>query len=188
LNDLGVGLVALALANDTGLTIALFLIPTRAVGLLLAGASLAVFRRRGEGTSFSKMREVGRRLPLATTGLLVGGLSLSGFPLTAGFVARWALLGQLAPTGDLWMWALLISSVSAVLGWLRGARALLTPDSDAPSIQRTPFVAGVMILALIVTCLWLGRHPDWLLAQLSPLVDAYVPLIPLSGSTVLGQG
>ena len=80
LNDLGVGLVALALANDTGLTIALFLIPTRAVGLLLAGASLAVFRRRGEGTSFSKMSEVGRRLPLATTGLLVGGLSLSGFP------------------------------------------------------------------------------------------------------------
>ena len=188
LNDLGVGLVALALANDTGLTIALFLIPTRAVGLLLTGASLAVFRRRGEGTSFSKMSEVGRRLPLATTGLLVGGLSLSGFPLTAGFVARWALLSQLAPTGGLWMWVLLISSVSAVLGWLRGARALLTPGSDAPSIQRTPLVAGVMILALIVTCLWLGRHPDWLLAQLSSLVDAYVPLIPLSGPTALGQG
>jgi formate hydrogenlyase subunit 3/multisubunit Na+/H+ antiporter MnhD subunit len=177
LNDLGVGLVALALGSKTGLTIALSMVATRAVSLLLAGASLAVIRRRAEGTSFAKVTGLGHCLPLATAGLLMGGLSLCGFPLTASFVARWALLDQVAPAGGPWAWGLLLSSLGAMTGWLRGALALLAPTnaptSDSPSVRRTPLVAGILLTALMVICLWLGRHPDRLLLWLRPVVDAY---------------
>jgi formate hydrogenlyase subunit 3/multisubunit Na+/H+ antiporter MnhD subunit len=190
LNDLGVGLVALAIGSRTGLTIAFLMVVTRAVGLLLAGAGLAVIRRRVAGSSFDRVTGLGHRLPLATAGLLMGGLSLSGFPLTAGFVARWALLGQVAPAGRLWTWGLLISSLGAVTGWLRGAWTLFRPvdsASDARPRQRTPLVAGVLIVALMAFCLWVGRRPDWLLLWLRSLVEAYAPFIATLVSATLSQ-
>jgi formate hydrogenlyase subunit 3/multisubunit Na+/H+ antiporter MnhD subunit len=177
MNDLGVGLIALVLADETGLIIVFLMAATRAVGLLLAGAGLAVIRQRAAGTSFVKVIGLGRRLPLATAGLLIGGLSLSGFPLTAGFAARWALLKHVSPAGGPWMWGPLIASLGALIGWLRGAQALLTSTDDASPIRRTPLIAGILIIALIAICLWLGHRPNWLLLWLRPLVDAYAPLI-----------
>jgi len=190
LNDLGTGLVAMAVAGRTGLTIVFLMVATRAVGLLLSGAGLAVIRSRVQTTSFIKVAGLGHRLPLATIGLLMGGLSLSGFPLTAGFAARWALLAQVAPVGGLWVWILLVSNLGAVIGWLRGAQALFGPadpsTGDVPSIRRTPVIAGILIVILIVVCLWLGRRPDWLLLQLRPLVNAYAPFLtaPIFSSLV----
>jgi formate hydrogenlyase subunit 3/multisubunit Na+/H+ antiporter MnhD subunit len=191
LHDLGIGLVALALAGKTGLSIAFVMVVGRAVGLLLAGAGLAVIRRRVGGTSFDQVTSLGHRLPLAAAGLLMGGLSLSGFPLMAGFAARWALLIQVAPAGGLWRWGLLVSSLGAMIGWLRGAWALfrpMHPAGNARPLQRTPFVAGVLIVALIATCFWFGHRPDWLLLWLRPLVDAYAPFIATPIPAMLPPG
>ncbi len=179
LNDLGVGLVSLALGGQIGLTVAFSMVATRAIGLLLAGAGLAVIRQRAGGSSFERMAGLGRCLPLATAGLLVGGLSISGVPLLAGFAARWAFLGQVAQADSPWAWGLLLSGLGAVIGWLRGAQALLTPVrepvKDTLPDRRTPLVAGILIIALMAICFWLGRHPDWLLLRLSPLVDTFQP-------------
>lgn len=182
LSNLGGGLIALALADDTGLTIAFSLVVTRAVGLLLAGAGLAVIRQRIGGTAFAKAVGLGHRLPLATAGLLIGGLSLSGFPLTAGFAPRWALLARVSPSGGPWMWGLLLASLGTLIGWLRGARDLFMPTDDTPTVQRPPLIAGIIILVLIAACLWLGRRPDWPLLWLRSLVDGYTPLIATSVS------
>ena len=177
LGDMGSGLVALALGNDIGLTIALLMIVARAVGLLLAGAGLAVMRWRVGGTSFAQVLGLGHRLPLATLSLLVGGLSLSGFPFTVGFAARWALLKQMSSLDGPWIGALVLAGAGSAIGWLRGAQILFTPVRDAPSGQRTPLVAGVIIVALVVLCFWLGHRSDWLLLWLRPLVDTFAPLV-----------
>jgi len=177
LGDMGSGLVALALGNDIGLTIALLMIVARAVGLLLAGAGLAVMRWRVGGTSFAQVLGLGHRLPLATLSLLVGGLSLSGFPFTVGFAARWALLKQMSSLDGPWIGALVLAGAGSAIGWLRGAQILFTPVRDAPSGQRTPLVAGVIIVALVVLCFWLGHRSDWLLFWLRPLVDTFAPLV-----------
>ena len=192
LNDLGVGLVALTLNTRTGLTIIFLMVATRAVGLLLAGAGLAVIRSHAETTSFAQVAGLGHRLPLATAGLLMGGLSLSGFPLMAGFAPRWALLSQVAPAGGPWLWVLLISGLGAVAGWLRGAQTLFapidSPTGDTAPIRRTPLVAGLFLIVLMIACLWLGRRPDWLLLWLRPLVDACVPFVTAPASSVLLSG
>jgi len=186
LNDLGSGLVALALGSRTGLAIAFPMVATRGVGLLLAGTGLAVIRQRADGTSFAKVSGLGRRLPLATAGLLMGGLSLCGFPLMAGFTLRWALLEQVTPAGGPWAWGLLFSGLGATAGWLRGALALLAPtEAPSPPVRRTPLVAGILLVVLMVACLWLGCHPDQLLMWLQPLVDAYTPFVTAPVSSML---
>ena len=192
LSDLGAGLVALAVAGRTGLSVAFLIVTARALSLLLAGAGLGVLHSQVGTTAFARMVGLGRRLPLATIGLLVGGLSLGGFPLTVGFVPRWALLNQVASVGGPWVWVLLFSSLGVVTGWLRGARVLYgplkLPASEPASPRRLSLVAGLLVIALAVACLWLGLHPDWLLAWLRPLVDAYAPFVSAPSSSVLPLG
>lgn len=189
LNDLGFGVIALAMPGETGLTTAFLMIAARAVGALLAGAGLAVVRQRVGRTAFFHLKGLGRRLPVASASLLLGGFSLAGVPLTAGFVARWALLGQAAPNGEPWLWVLLLSSLGVALGWLRGARALLMPepaaDEAASPLRRMPLVACVMVVLLAAICLWMGRWPGETLAWLRPLVETYAPLIATPALTAL---
>ena len=184
LNDLGLVALAMANANDRGLTIAFTMIAVRPIGLLLAGSGLALIRQRAEKTSFLHLAGLGHSLPLAAISLLAGGFSLSGIPLTAGFAARWALLNQVASSHSPWIWVLLVSSLGTVAGWLNGARTLFTPavtePNNAPPTRRMPLVATILVIILLAACLWLGHRPDWLLLWLQPLVDTYAPLVTIS--------
>jgi formate hydrogenlyase subunit 3/multisubunit Na+/H+ antiporter MnhD subunit len=189
LNDLGVGIIALAMPGETGLSIAFLMAVARPVGALLAGAGLAVVRQRVGRTAFSHLNGLGHRLPLASAGLLLGGFSLSGLPLTAGFAGRWALLGQVAPGGGPRLWVLLFANLGVAFGWLRGARALFTPGpvshEAATSLRPTPLAACVIVVALGAICLWIGRRPAPLLLWLRPLVETYTPLIAVPASAAL---
>jgi len=185
LNDLGMGLLALTAMDETGLTVAFLMVITRAIGLLLAGSGLAVIRQHFGRTSFAEVRGAGRCLPLAAGGLLLGGLSLGGLPFTAGFTGRWALLLQTSTAGGLWAWLPLLSTLGVTLGWLRSAVALWAApqphkDTALPTHNMAP-VAGVVIAALMLACLWAGRHSDQLLLWLRPLVEAWTPLLGAVG-------
>ena len=57
----------------------------------LMAAVLSIVRHRAATSRFRGLGGVARRLPVATGGLILGGLALGGFPLTAGFPTRWAI-------------------------------------------------------------------------------------------------
>jgi formate hydrogenlyase subunit 3/multisubunit Na+/H+ antiporter MnhD subunit len=171
LGDMGFILVALGTASSSGLSAAFLQFAGRSLALLLAGMSLDLMRRSVGGDSFSDLRGIGRSLPVATFGLILGGLSLSGFPLTFGFVTRWALLRLV---GD-FKWVLLGSSCGVSLGFLQGLVALLSP-TPSTKFEREPLVASFIILVAIAFCLLLGLYPQFLL----PLVQDFSRGIPFS--------
>jgi formate hydrogenlyase subunit 3/multisubunit Na+/H+ antiporter MnhD subunit len=149
LSDLGFFLLALGVGGSQGPELGLLHMVSRAVAISLLAASLAVVRHRATTDRFADLRGVARHLPVATLGLLLGGLALAGFPFTAGFPTHWAVVraawgwiqpysplareaasaAEVAP-GQEWVWvltlvALLASSLGVTVGLLRGLSAML---------------------------------------------------------------
>ncbi len=170
LSDMGCTLVALGVASPAALSAALLQVAHRSVGLMLAAMGLAVIRHRAGSDSFAKLAGVARRLPLSTVGLVLGGLSLAGMPLTPGFPSRWAIY-RLFPAPDLAL-ALLLSGAGVALGYLRGLSTLLDMSSE-PKVKREPFIASLIILGMIILCLWLGLRPQWLLAAIQRVIGSF---------------
>jgi multicomponent Na+:H+ antiporter subunit D len=82
-------------------------------GLFLVVAAMA---HRMGSTEIRGLAGVGRRMPLTTFALVIGGASLIGVPGTAGFVSKWYFVLGALERGQLWIAvAVLLSSLLAVV-------------------------------------------------------------------------
>lgn len=182
LSDMGCTLAALGVASPVALTAALLQVTHRSVGLMLTAMGLAVVRHQAGSDSFADSAGVARRLPISTAGLVLGGLSLAGMPLTAGFPSRWAIYRLFsAPDTSTELstslaLALLLSGAGVALGYLRGLSALLGSPIE-PQVKREPRIASFIVLAMIVLCLWLGLRPQWLLPFIQRVVESFSFLV-----------
>ncbi|MGA9351685.1 MAG: proton-conducting transporter membrane subunit [Anaerolineae bacterium] len=173
LSDMGCTLVALGVASPAALTAALLQVTHRSVGLMLTAMGLAVMRHHAGSDSFADLAGVARRLPLSTAGLVLGGLSLAGMPLTVGFPSRWAIyrLLSLGPAPGL-AFAMLLSGAGVAFGYLRGLSTLLGPSTES-KVKRDPFIASLIIMGMIILCLGLGLRPQWLLPPIQRVVESF---------------
>jgi formate hydrogenlyase subunit 3/multisubunit Na+/H+ antiporter MnhD subunit len=197
LSDLGILLLALGSGGSHGLGLAFLHGISRSVSIALFAAALAVLRHRATTDRFERLRGMGRRLPVATAGLMLGGLALAGFPFTAGFATHWAVrratwnwVQPLSPlieggtppaTGIVpaqeWLWvltlfALIASSVGIVIGLLRGLGSMQGSESRQ-DVARQPILASLFVLGLAVLSLVLGLYPQLFLEPVSNAVRAF---------------
>jgi formate hydrogenlyase subunit 3/multisubunit Na+/H+ antiporter MnhD subunit len=196
LSDLGLVLLALGLGGSQGLTLALLHGVNRAVAITLLAGSLSILRHRAISDRFVQLQGVARRLPVATMGLMLGGLALAGFPFTAGFATHWAVkrgvwnwaqafspalagtatTSETAP-GPEWVWiltsiALLASSIGIVVGMLRGLSAMLGAE-DRDDVAGQPLIASLMLLALAALATIVALYPQLFLEQVQHAVQSF---------------
>jgi formate hydrogenlyase subunit 3/multisubunit Na+/H+ antiporter MnhD subunit len=115
---------------------------------------------------------------------VLGLLSIAGFPLTAGFPARWSLLyllAQIHPTAAI---LLLLAMISLLLVSARGLVALLAPDPAVavapvaePPEPLTPLAVAVYGLGFAVA-LVLGLFPQWVLPAVAGTAEALTRFNP----------
>lgn len=194
LSDLGYLLMALGLGSSQGPTLALLHGVNRAAGLTLFAAALSIVRQQAATDQFTRLRGMGRRLPIATVGLMLGGMALAGFPGTAGFPTHWAISratwnwvqilspfaqaggsGEGLATGQEWMWwftgfALAASSAGIIIGMLRGLSAMLE-SAPVQEKRRQPLGASLIVLALAALTIILGLYPQWFLEPVQKAVQ-----------------
>ncbi len=195
LSDLGYLLLALVAGGGQDPALALLLTVNRATYIALMAAALATLRQQATSDAFASLHGVVRRLPIATMGLMIGGLGLAGFPLTAGFPVHWAVSRAVwnwtqplsavvqeaassadAVPGSQWVGvvivlALLVSSVGIIIGLLRGLSAMLGTDPREQTGGQ-PILASLMILALIGLVIVLGLYPQLLLEPVLGAAEA----------------
>jgi NADH-quinone oxidoreductase subunit N len=149
--DICVVLLAVSNAEVDGIRISLGLFGSRilSIGIVALGLSrLSIGEGEWEG--------VGRIYPFAALGILIGLLSLSGFPLTAGFPGRWALLSLELSMERYSVLVVLITMMVFTFIVLRWAAILFAPGSVAESeriyvTKQLYFVfglAGLIILGI----------------------------------------
>jgi multicomponent Na+:H+ antiporter subunit D len=166
--DVGAVALALGLGTSAGVSAALTALTLRGLALALWAIGCDQLRRAAGADDFKSVRGLAREYPLASAAVIFGLLSLVGFPLTAGFPARWALirlLTQIHPTGAILL-VLGMGSVSLVA--VRGLAALLLPREGQPVglswavVREKPGEMLVYGLGMVVI-LALGAFPQWVL-------------------------
>jgi formate hydrogenlyase subunit 3/multisubunit Na+/H+ antiporter MnhD subunit len=162
LSDLGILLLALGSGGGQAVTLALLHVVARSLPIALMALALAIVRHRATTDRFQGLGGVARKLPLATTGLMLGGLSLAGFPLTSGFPTHWAVYRSLAGEQWLWMLLLVVSSAGIVVGLLRSLNAMMGADARQ-EMARQPIIASLLLLILAALTIVLGLVPQLLL-------------------------
>jgi formate hydrogenlyase subunit 3/multisubunit Na+/H+ antiporter MnhD subunit len=196
LSSLGILLLALEAGGSQGVTLALLHGVGRSVSIALLAAALAILRHRVGTDRFAELQGIARHLPIATLGLMLGGLALAGFPLTAGFPTYWAVsralwswaysvaptLGEVASAveaapGQGWvstitMWALIVSSAGIIIGLLRGLNGMLGAERRT-DVARQPLAASLIVLALAALTIVLGLCPQLLLDPVQSAAQAF---------------
>ncbi len=184
--DIGAVMLGIGLGTPVGVQAAVATLAMRGLALPLWAAGVDRLRRAAGSDHFDALRGLGRRYPVATVAVMLGMLSIAGFPLTAGFAARWALLfllAQIHPTAAIF---LLFGTVSIALVCARGLAALLAPTvaADAapaaglsPPEPLSPLGIAVYGLGFAVVVV-LGLFPQWILPAVAGTADALSHITP----------
>jgi len=178
IHDSGVILVGLGAMHPVAAAGALFCLVHRAIALGWLGIAHGEFRRSGAGV-LPELGTVAARLPVATSALLLGGLALSGWPLSGGFPGRWLIYSATLLKSPGIALALIAGSSLVAAGYLRLLRAILEarqPGERFPE-DRVTLIATALLLGL---SLLLALAPNLILPLLhNMLVDLPFPASPL---------
>jgi multicomponent Na+:H+ antiporter subunit D len=159
LAQIGYMVLGVSFASVTGLTAGIVHLLNHAVtkgGLFLAMGCIAL---RLGSVDIDDMRGLGRRMPLTMFLWVIGGLSLVGVPVTAGFISKWYLIGAALEQG-LWPIAVmvLISSLLALVYVWRVVEVAYfkPPKEDAEPVREAPLGMLVPTCLLIGAAIWFG--------------------------------
>ena len=174
---LGVGM-----SSEAGLTAGLIhlfnhAITKGAIFLLLGGIAL----RLGAAVRFESIAGIGRVMPLTSFGIVIGGLSLIGVPLTVGFVSKWYLIVAALGQGAWWLAVLVVlSSLLAVVYVWRFVEVayLRAPDERTAALKEAPASMVALSWVLIAACIYLGIDTALTVGGASLATEALMRPIP----------
>jgi len=172
--DIGAVMLGIGLGTLAGVEAALAGLAMRGLALPMWAAGLDYLRQHTGGDDFETIVGAARRYPLPAAAAVVGLLSLAGFPLTAGFAARWPLLyllAQIHPTAAI---LLLIGLLSISFVALRALAVLLAPEvhpDTAEPAALPPISLALYALGFVVVFV-VGLFPQWLLPAVAGTASA----------------
>ena len=113
-----IGYIALAISLTTiaGVAAGTLHIFNHALAKATLFCALGCVYARIGSVRVSQLGGIGREMPLTMAAFVIGGFSLIGFPLTAGFISKWYLVQAILELKQWWLAALvLLSSLLAVV-------------------------------------------------------------------------
>lgn len=167
--QIGYMVIGLGLVSTAGLQASILHIFNHALmkGALFMALATVVWRL-GKA-DMESIQGLGRRMPLTFAALLIGGLSLIGVPLTAGFISKWYLVVAALQAGLWWVAALiLLGSLLALVyvwriveaGWFKEVPAGSVPLDQAGRLE-APLWLLVPTWILVLANIWFGISTKW---------------------------
>lgn len=161
LHDWGLIIMILAVPGLRSWPLALFLFGLRIVSMLTAAAGLSALEQHVGGMSTGRLQGAGNRLPWNSAAFLLGGLGLTGFPLSAGFTGHWTALQIIAENDWRPAAVVLFASVGAIWGFVRLTRILFGPLENR-FLLRERVVSVALALCMLIISISLAIAPQLL--------------------------
>lgn len=172
-----IGVVSAGLARGTSqdaaaqaLSAVLYYLLAYTVSNILAFGALIWAGSKGkEAVTYDDLAGLGRRHPMVAVPFTLGVLSLMGFPPTAGFFAKYAILASAVSQGGGMMWLAILGVLSSAVGAYYYLRVLVflfmkTPEHGAvPAVPMRSFyvLSALMLSGYFV--IRMGLAPTWYL-------------------------
>lgn len=141
--------------------------------------AMAIEKDDGSGTSLDDFKGLGRSRPLLAAIMAVFMLSLTGIPLTAGFVGKWVVFQATIEAG-LYTLAVIgvLTSVISAFYYVRVIVNMFLEDGEGdPAAAATPYVQWAIYLTFAGT-LVLGIIPSLVTNLSGPVALAVASLVP----------
>lgn len=159
LGEMGASLMALGSGAASGVALGATSLFYRGIGLVAFSIGIRTLSTSLGGDELESMRGAYRRAPLAVVGTLIAGLSLSGFPPTSGFAARFTLYRMVALEQMPLAIAMIAAGVLPALAMTRfAARAFQVVP--VPGSRREPLLPAALVIGLGALLLVLGFWPQ----------------------------
>lgn len=94
--ETGLLMLAMGMQSDEIVNVTFLLLIPRGLELAVWALALSVIKRKAPTLQFNEVQGLERSYPVATTAIILSHLSMTGFPLLAGFPPRLALWQELA--------------------------------------------------------------------------------------------
>jgi formate hydrogenlyase subunit 3/multisubunit Na+/H+ antiporter MnhD subunit len=148
--ETGLLTLAMGLRSTEVVNIIFLLLIPRGLELAVWALALSIIKRRVYSLRFSELQGMARKYPFAVAALILSNLSMTGFPLLAGFPPRLALWQELAGqslTISLWVFlgllGLLIAAVRTLAVFVMAEEGK-TWEWNESWVQTTMLVIGVI--------------------------------------------
>lgn len=162
IGQIGYILLGIAILSETGLTAAIVHLFNHGITKAALFMAVGAYVFSVKGSFYDDLQGLGRRMPLTSAAVVVGGLSLIGVPGTAGFISKW-LLVQAALENGWWPIALLIvaSSLLAVVYVWRVLEVIyLQPTPTDSTAREVPLSMLVPMWIAALACIYFGLDTD----------------------------
>jgi len=157
--QIGYIMLGVSYANVTGLTAALVHIFNHAVTKGALFLVMGCIAYAAGACRLEHFAGLGKRMPMTMAAFVIGGLSLIGVPLTAGFVSKWYLVLGAIEKGW-WPVAVLVLATSllaiAYVWKVVELAYFREPAADAPAVSDPPMALLVPTWILTGACVYFG--------------------------------
>jgi len=157
--QIGYMVIGFSLATTAGLTAALTHVFNHALMKGTLFLALGAVAYRIGTTLIRELDGLGRLMPWTLSAFALGGLSLIGVPLTAGFISKWYLIVAALELGWWWLAAIvLLTSLIAVMYVWRIVEAawFRDPPAHRQDVKEAPLALLVPLWVLVAANLWFG--------------------------------
>lgn len=158
--EAGLLLLALGLRTNSFVEIAFLTLIPRGLELSVWALALSIIKRKAYSLRFSEIQGLVRKYPVAVASLLFAHLSMTGFPLLAGFPPRLALWQELAAQSfavSLWVFVGLLGMLVAAV---RTLAVFVMAEADAKWEWNETWTQTAMLGIGAVGLFLLGLFPQ----------------------------
>lgn len=167
--EAGLLILTLGLRSAEVVNITFLLLIPRGLELAVWSLGLSIIKREVPSLRFSDVQGLARKFPLATGAIIVAHLSITGFPILAGFPPRLALWQELARHSLFISFWVFIGLLGLLIGAIRTLAAFVMADKYATWNRSESWIQtgmlGIGVLGLFV----LGLFPQLMQSLLSKL-------------------
>jgi len=165
----GLIMLAMGLKSAEVVNITFLLLIPRGLELAVWALGLSIIKREVPSLKFSDIQGLARKFPIATGAILVAHLSITGFPILAGFPARLALWQELARQSLATSFWVFLGLLGLLIGAVRTMAVFVMAEDQTPWTWNESRVQTAMLAIGVLGLFILGLFPQILQPILSRL-------------------
>jgi formate hydrogenlyase subunit 3/multisubunit Na+/H+ antiporter MnhD subunit len=165
------GLLMLALGSRSGeiVNITFLLLLPRGLELAVWAMGLSIIKREAFSLRFHELQGMARKHPLAVMAVILANLSITGFPLLAGFpprIALWQALSTQSLSVSFWMF---VGLLGLLIATVRMLAVFVMADQKTAWAWGESWMQAIMLGVGVIGLFILGLVPQVMLPFLTKL-------------------